>query len=211
LADSLEQLKTDAAETLAAGQNCDVLVLRAIGLGCDTRARIKEVTGFDYAAIEKALEREAGAIQLDSSGPVDRLSLAGARSNGNGAGKADIPFNPPTPRKPAKKKESVSLVGYVEEAPEPDRGGGLPDPTAPTVTMKIAHLNSETGAQSMTRPNVVLDEQSAHSPPVNIRIGIQGNKAWLETEDGAVIGNIEIEDIQFSTCLPIHVKFKFKD
>lgn len=88
--DTLEQLKTDAADIRERGMAPDRIVLRAIGLGCDTRKAIKDATGLDYAAIEKALEREAGTICKSTKGPIERLSLA----DGNGHAPAAV-FNPP--------------------------------------------------------------------------------------------------------------------
>lgn len=45
--DSLEQLRADATDTIERGMAPDRIVLRAIGLGCDTRKSIKEATGLD--------------------------------------------------------------------------------------------------------------------------------------------------------------------
>jgi hypothetical protein len=52
------------------------------------------------------------------------------------------------------------------------------------------------------------------APPGNqamtrVKLVIQGNYAWLETERGTRINNIVIEDISYSRLLDVHVKFKF--
>lgn len=115
MADSLEQLKADAAETRAAGQNCDVLVLRAIGLGIDTRAQIKETIGYGYPEIEKALERKAAEVRSTHKGGIDRFILAG--SSGNGIPKAPA-FNPTNGNKREPTLEKASVVVDAEVAAE---------------------------------------------------------------------------------------------
>lgn len=106
--DTLEQLKTDAAEIRERGMAPDRVVLRAIGLGYGTRRELREVTGFDYAAIEKALERESGAIRFTTKGSIERISLADG--NGNEVPKA-IPFNRPMSEKKAPTPNASG--GYV--------------------------------------------------------------------------------------------------
>ena len=97
MADSLEQLLIDAKDIRARGMAPDRIVLRAIGLGCDTRKAIKEATGLDYGSIEKALERESLTVHKSTKGMIERLTLAS--QNGSSAPKA--PFNPAfSPKKP---------------------------------------------------------------------------------------------------------------
>lgn len=63
-------------ETLNDGQirNADLSVLRAIGRGADTRARLRRALGIEYAAIDDVLQRYASRIATDEGEPP-RLRL----------------------------------------------------------------------------------------------------------------------------------------
>lgn len=154
--DSLEQLKTDAAETLARGMNCDRLVLRAIGLGIDTRAQIKEAIGFDYGAIEKALERENAQIRSNQRGPVERFVLAG--SNGNGVPKGPA-FNPRSEDKP--EPEAMSITDADRRSAQ-KAGVSLDAPNiqAPTETAIAAPTDFESKSTG-GRPRIQIDKDRA--------------------------------------------------
>lgn len=96
--DTVEQLQIDAKETLERGMACDRLVLRAIALGFNTRSMLKGCLGFGYPEIEKALERESGAIRSTQEGQIERFRLAD--ENGSHPVKTES-FNPFVPAKDA--------------------------------------------------------------------------------------------------------------
>ena len=123
---AFKELIADAESVRANGISPDWVVLKAIGLGVDTRQQLKDILGFGYDVIEKALERSSADLRSETRGGIERFSLAssgatakveyvcvdcgGPRSYGSGQ-RCKACYDAKSPTKAARRAEGVEAEG----------------------------------------------------------------------------------------------------